>query len=218
MQNFKKSIFLLGALLCALGASTTVQATENDTPGFSIGPDAGTLGYGVEAGYRFNQYFGTRASWNKFDFSHTGKVNGVSYKGKLHLNSEGLVGDIYPFGGGWRVALGARLQDNSAKANAQGDVIINGNNYGTAALDGKVTYKNKVAPYVGLGYLGTLFSGLQLSGEIGAMYQGQSKVSLNNPDGLISANDVASQIAKIKHYANDLEIYPVVQLALVYHF
>ena len=217
MRHYGKLLVLL-ATVCGLLTASPARAVVNDTTGFSVGPNIGTLGYGLEVGYRVSQYWGVRASMDTFTDNRTSRLGGNFYKIRTSLDSEGLVADYYPFRGGWHLVGGARLQSNTGHIRTAGNVTINGTDYGNAAVSGKVAYQNKVAPYVGLGYVGTLMGSWQLSGDLGAMFQGKARVALANDDGTLSPDDFHKIVQQINHSANYFQVYPVLQVALSYHF
>ena len=214
----KISAFFIAILFIGGTAYAEDNQTGSSQTGTSLGANIGTLGYGLELGERVSDSFGFRLAANQFNYKYNGSIKGVPYKLKLGLATAGIVADYYPFQGDFRLVGGFRIDGNALKETASGSLVINGNTYNTGQLSGKVTYDNHIAPYLGIGYVARLFSGFELSTDLGALYQGNARVSLNSPNNSISAADISTEMNNIKKYAQDLQFYPVLGITLAYHF
>lgn len=208
----------------ALPAQPAIAASSYDPTGFSVGPVLGTLGAGVELGYRATPYIGARANLTGGPLHVAFTTGGASYSGNASFLSGGLLGDYYPFGSAFRLTAGARFNRDSIDMTATpaNPITISGFVFTPAqigTLTSNVRY-NPVAPYLGLGAESPAFFGdhLVFSLDAGAMYQGQSKVAVTASAGGLAANYIAAEEAMVKHYADRLSFYPVVSVGAKYRF
>ena len=103
------------AAVAALTVATPAFAQSSG--GFQVGVTAGTLGIGPEVGFR-TESFGVRGSATFFGLSREVESDGVEYDGDLRLRSFGGTVDVYPFGGGFRLSGGARINRNRIELEA----------------------------------------------------------------------------------------------------
>lgn len=189
----------------------------------SAGVTGGTLGIGPELGYRMSETLGIRGNATFLSVSHGFDSDDIDYKGKVKLKSVGMMVDLYPFGGGFRVSAGARINGNngSVKASPADDVEINGKSYTPAqvgTISGKADTKN-FAPALTLGYGGGLSSGFTFGIEAGALFQG--RVRLDNftaSGGGVAAADLEAERLSLQKDVDDYKVYPILQLVLGYRF
>ena len=135
--------------------------------------------------------------------------------------------DWHPFGGGFRLSLGAFYTDNyvSAKAKDQ-TVTINDREYTVSNLSGKISLKNNFAPYFGIGIGNAINKSnrrLHFSLDIGVMYSGSPDISLTATasDPLLQAQlnqDIEEQKKKFKDEADNYKFYPVITFGISYAF
>jgi hypothetical protein len=138
-----------------------------------------------------------------------------------------LAGIWHPFGGGFRLSLGAFYTDNyvSAKAKDQ-KVTINDREYRVSNLSGKISLKNNFAPYFGIGIGNAINKSnrrLHFSFDIGVMYSGSPDISLTATasDPLLQAQlnqDIEKQKKKFKDEADNYKFYPVITFGISYAF
>lgn len=220
----------IGAILFSsfIAAPALSQETDDGPAGtFSIGPSLSTLGIGLEVGYRPSNYLGFRVGGNFFNYDTTQELQGIEYEGSLELKSAGLIADLHPFGGGFRISLGARLNLNEASLEATptesqeiGGVTYTPAQIGT--ISGDVEF-NRFAPYVGLGYEGAPFptDAFTLGIEAGVMYHGEAEVSLSatgeaGTAGL--ADDLEAERQEVEDDIGKYKFYPVVMLTAKLRF
>ncbi len=223
MKNMKYGMKGL-ALLLALGLNTAAHAGD-----LAVAVKAGTLGLGVEATTSVVPMFiNARLQGSAFNYNFTIKDTQVTYDGKLKLATVGLLADIYPFAGKFRITGGAYYNGNKLSMtgkSAAGTFTFNGVTYNAAQV-GNVTSTvsfNKFAPYVGLGWGDAISSGspIGFSLELGALYMGQPKTSItatglaNNPG--LAANIVAEQ-KKLDNSLSRLKWYPVASIGVNLRF
>lgn len=224
MTGFKT----LAALAAATLACTAHSALAQDGEGAaSVGLTAGTLGIGPEVGYRVNQTIGIRANASLLSFGADFDSDDVAYRGDVDLKSGGLMLDVYPFGGGFRLSAGARINGNKGelKATPTGTVDIGNGTY-TAAQVGTITGKMDVkdfAPALTLGYGGGLRRGLVFTVEAGVLFQGAVRVNQFTSTGTL-ANDNAFRAnlelerQSLRDDVDDYKVYPILQLGVKYRF
>lgn len=221
-------IFLAGAAVAvsAIVAGPAV-AQQAETPRFTLGVTAGSLGIGPEAGVRVAPLFGVRASASFLDFSHGFNVNDIDYNGKVKLRSYGGNIDLYPFSNGFRLSGGFRIDRNKVDVTATptGSVTVGNASFTPAqigTISGTVT-TDEFAPTVTIGYSGGLTKGIKFSLDAGAMFQGSPRVDKLTSNGTL-ANDPTYQAQllveqqDLNDKASDYKVYPIVQVAVFYAF
>jgi opacity protein-like surface antigen len=218
------------AMACALVAAAMFQAASAGAAEggqWSVGVSGGTLGISPEVGYRFGSHGGLRLNGGFFNYDRSEEIDDIDYDGTLKLNSVGLMADLYPFGGSFRLSAGARSSSNRIDLEAvpTGNVEI-GNDVFTPAevgmLRGRVDFKN-FAPTVTLGWGGKLASGFTLGFEAGVMLQGSPDFSLEASGGTLSNDptflaELEEERAQAEEDAEDFKLWPVLQLHFTYRF
>lgn len=221
----KNKIALSLAISTLLASS--VALADPDTNIFTT-VQVGTLGPGLNIGYKFNPYFDIRANVNGLKYSRDVEVNDVKYDADLKLLTAGLLADYYPFANGFRLTAGAYYNGNKLSGNGHSTKDYYGidpNDYGYERAS--VEYK-KFAPYVGFGYqTNDDDSNWIFTADLGVMYQGKAKVS-NSTTCYNAAvcSDLQSQIDRenaeqrqdIQDKADKLKWYPVASIGIGYRF
>lgn len=206
----------------ALATTTTAFAQDRQVGAF-VAPQISTLGLGAEAGYRINDYVGVRGGGNVFRLNRSIDVDGIDYHGKATLKSFGATADVFPFGGGFHVSGGLRLNYNEIdlRATPGSAITIGGTTYTPAqagTLDGKVDFR-RVSPYLGIGWMGSLFSpNLHFGADLGVMFQGSPRVSLRSNSPFVSQANLERERADIVDELKPYRFYPVVSVSVGYRF
>lgn len=196
-------------------------------PRVSIGPNLSTLGAGLEAGYRFNDFLGMRLGGNYFSAGYDFESDDVDYDGDINWASAGAVLDLYPMGGGFRISGGLRYNGNGidVEASPNNNVEIGGQTFTPSEvgdLNGSVDFW-PVAPYVGIGYQAVFFDGrFGLGFDLGVLYQGKPDAELE-ADGTLGNNSTLKRRLKdeekeIEDEIDFLGFYPVLGLSGVLRF
>jgi len=189
----------------------------------SFGVTGGTLGIGPEAGYRFSNTVGLRANATFLSVSHGFDSDDIDYDGKVKLKSAGAMVDVYPFGGGFFLSGGARINGNKGRAVATptAPVEINGTTYTPAqigTLRGRAETKN-FAPQLTLGYAGKLREGFFFGFEAGALFQGRVRLPALTSTGTgVGLADLNAERADLEDDIDDYKVYPILQLRIGYRF
>lgn len=226
------------SFICAsicLASVATAQAQDGDDARFKVGVTAGSLGVGPEVSYRFSENIGIRGNLTFLSISRDIESDDINFDAKLKLASGGAMIDLYPFGGGFRVSGGLRVNGNKvrgiAEPNAGASYEIDGQTY-TATQIGTLTAEtdiNKVAPSLTIGYGGGLSKGLVFGIEAGALFQGAVKIKPltitgtcvgSSPPagcGSIAANLEAERVS-VNEDIDNYKVYPILQLSIGYRF
>lgn len=207
-----------------LAAAPAAQAEGN----FALGISGGTLGIGPELSYRFNRALGVRLSGGFYDYTHSDELDDVDYDAKLKLSNFGGTLDVYPFGGGFRLSVGAR--SNSNEIDLVGapttDTEIGDDTYTPAqigTLSGTIKTK-KMAPVASIGYGGKLAKGFTVGFELGVYAQGSPRIeNLASTGGTLSTNpafqaELDREEADIEDDADEYKLWPILSLHLLYRF
>lgn len=218
-----RSITLAAAVL--LGGATTAMAD-----GVALGLKAGTLGGGVELTTNVvPMLVNVRLQGNGFNYNTTINNTSVNYDAKLKLLSAGLLADVYPFAGKFRITAGAYYNGNKLTLTgvpaAGSTYTFNGVTY-TAAQAGSVTGTmkfNNFAPYLGIGWGDAVSSGspLGFNIDLGVLYQGKPKTSITASGAAATAGlsaNIAAEQAKLDANVKKFKFYPVASVGISYHF
>lgn len=217
----KKTLFAVVAG-STLAFSVTVACAD-----IGVNVKAGTLGAGIELSKGFSDKLSVGLALNSYNLKTTDKTSDVDYDFKFELQSAGLMANYHPFSGMFRLTAGVLVNNNelslTGKPNASASYTINGVTYTAAnvgTLTGKVTF-NKTAPYLGLGWGSRPNGSFGLTADIGALYQGSPKLTLDATGALADpalAADLQAERAKAESDLSDFKWYPVVSLGLYFRF
>jgi hypothetical protein len=215
---------LPAALLCALLCSPAMAET-------GVGLQIGTTGYGADLGYQINDRLGARVGYSAFNYSHSVHDTDVDYDGKLKLSSFRALADL-ELGYGFRVTGGLAFNNNRVDIDGRPSgtsYTLNGTTYQASdvgSLKGRIKLGNGAAPYLGLGYGMIGKKGLGFYADIGAMYMGKPKTTLDVTCGsALSAaqcsqlrTDAEAERQKVEDKASDYKWYPVLSAGISYAF
>lgn len=205
---------------------------------YGLGWNASSLGFGAELMLpapeaRFlPENMQLRLGANGFQYTLSTVKSDVDYDITFRLLNAHAYLDWYPWDNGFRFTIGlfynGNLTDIKAKARA-GGYNLNGNNYAVnvGTVDGDIRV-NQVAPYLGVGLDHTLSRDgrWSLSLDVGAMYHGTPKASL---DGKCASGvavltcsafqqDVEAEEDALNRDLKKLIFYPVLTAGTVYRF
>jgi hypothetical protein len=218
---------IAGVMLASIGfAAGAAAAEEEQQSQVRIGVSGGTLGISPEIGWR-SKHIGVRANGGFFEYDRSENIDDIDYDGTLKLNSFGGLVDIFPFGGSFRLSLGARSNSNKVDLLATpttsveiGDVTYTPAQIGN--LSGRVEFK-KFSPTASIGWGGKLRDGFTIGFELGVVSQGSPKIDLVSTGGTLSGNatflaELEQERLQAEDDASDFKFWPVVQLHLMYRF
>ncbi|MEM6707407.1 MAG: hypothetical protein AAF648_01345 [Pseudomonadota bacterium] len=224
MFHYRSATLVHVAGLVSLGAIAFPAPTLAE---FTLGPKAGTLGFGLEGSYAFNDRFGIRAGLNTFDYSWDDDLDGVSYDGDLELQSTALLLDYRPAANGFRISAGILL--NGTEINGVADPAATydiGENTYTFEESGDLSATaefDRISPYVGIGYDFRRESAIRISFDLGVAFQGDPDVSIRTVGGTLSDDstlraDLDAEEASFQSDLEGLDIYPVLSIGISYAF
>lgn len=204
--------------------------------------EVGTTGYGGALLWTANPYVGLALGYNGGDISWSDdiKVNGSKYDIDMDNNLAYLNAEIRPWGAsqnvwaqGLYMAAGVAYIDNEYELDrrvkpGEGFSVnhtdfVAGND--GAHINGKMTYKNDFAPYVGFGFAPKINKNFGVFGEVGAYYTGNPSANLQLVSGGAPDNSVrGSLVDNIETEENKIrnddkhEWLPVGKVGVSFHF
>lgn len=198
---------------------------------WTIGPEIGTLGYGVNSGFHITSRLGVRFAIHNGSYSQTIHEESLRYDGETRLDNAGGIVDFYPSDSGFRISGGLFANNNKIRlvSNEVRTFIINGNPY-DAGLLGNITGEakfNQVAPYLGVGWATKqLGPGWGLLVDAGVYYQGRPRIALS-PHPIAGdtsrfpamfRTDLSAEIANTERDMGREAYRPVIAVGVVFGF
>lgn len=202
--------------VAALAASGAASLAHAGALGLGVAGKVSTNGYGVELGYRFNDYLAVRGGINTGSYDYSSTDAGINYDYTLDFDNYPVLLDWHIFGGEFRLTGGVVSNNNKATGRASGLLDIGGTTYNTTATT-DITFE-KASPYVGLGWgaLPSTKRGLGFSFDIGVLMQGSPTAKITAPGA--SAGDIAAEEAALNEDLKDFKYWPVVSFGIGYTF
>lgn len=203
-------------LLLASTIAILFMSTHAYAGGFGVAAKAGTLGFGAELGYRFNDYLGVRAGVNTGSYDFDQEDAGINYNYGMDFDTVPVMLDWYVFGGTFRLTGGYVNNKNKLTGTATGALDIGGGTYSTTATT-DISF-DKSSTYVGLGWGGvpSATRGFGMSLDIGVMLHGSPTATLAAPG--VPPGDIAAEEAQLNEDIKDLKYWPVISLGIGYTF
>lgn len=214
----------LGSAALAMSSAPAVAQQQARFGGIALGLTAGTLGLGVEGSVKAADWLVLRANVSGYTYGTTKELEGISFDFKTSLMSAGLIADLHPFSGGFRISAGGRYHDMKLSgASTMSPVTIGNHAYRSTdigKLSGTITGE-KLAPYIGLGYDSAHYKdgAFSVSFDLGGLYLGEPKTALTTERSVAGLDaDLRQEEAKINTKISAFGFYPVLQLAAKYRF
>ena len=238
---------ILAVSALALAASSAMAAdetivTDEGVAEFSffkpasVRAEVGTTGYGGAISWSANPYVGVTLGYNGGDISWSDdiSVNGTKYDLDMDNNLTYLNAEIRPWANWFYMAAGVGYIDNDygleGRTGADGTITVDGNRYQTVGgttgrVTGDLSYKNNIAPYVGIGFSPAITNRWGVFGEIGAYYNGNPTVNLTSTSNFTpldpSAPDIDTALRNEEREIrndNKYEWLPVAKLGVSFRF
>ena len=242
--------FLAASVLAAVAGSAMADTAviqdgyafdRNQLIPTGVRAEVGTTGYGGALLWTANPYVGLALGYNGGDISWSDdlSIDGTKYDMDMDNNLTYLNAEIRPWGAspskwaqGVYVAAGVGYIDNEYGLekrlnNANDTLKIGDQNFnapsGQGYVKGDMSYKNDIAPYLGLGFAPKINNNWGVFGEVGAFYTGNPSVNLESvglqevggvDNGQTAANREAEKIRNDDKY----EWMPVAKLGVSYHW
>ena len=202
-------------IVAALAASGAASLAHAGALGLGVAGKVSTNGYGVELGYRFNDYLAVRAGINTGSYDYSSTDAGIDYDYTLDFDNYPVMLDWHIFGGEFRLTGGVVSNNNQLTGRASGLIDIGGTTTTTATTD--ITF-NKSSPYVGLGWgaLPSTKRGLGFSFDLGVMMQGSPTATITAPG--VPQADIDTEEAALNEDLKDLKYWPVISFGIGYTF
>ncbi|MGP5549084.1 hypothetical protein ACTXNE_00130 [Psychrobacter namhaensis] len=221
------------------GTKTLFQTAINPA---SVSAEVGTLGYGANIGWSLNEKTELQAGWAGGDaadlFGGDFDANDVNYDIDTDFSNPYLGVQLRPAGNWFTMGAGIIVPDNeiTATANAEdsgnnGYYPVDGNRYFVGTPDvalepGDLTevggvqadleHRNKLAPYLTVGFRPNITNNFGVFGELGAAYLGKTTATVNASGA--NGELAESQIKEELEDENYLEWMPIVKLGATYRF
>lgn len=210
-----KRILLSASILCAgaFASSAVLAESRTDKP-FGVTLGASTLGVTLEPSWRLDDNFGMRMPIGTGSFDFSADSNGYDYDGTVDSLGLGLMGDYYPFAGGFRLSAGAFYTDYEVSLDGD-DVTYQGI---TGDIRAKAEQKRNVMPALAVGYDGRLGNTGTLSMSVGGMFGSGFDVSATESTGLLTQAEINEEISDIRKDLGGLDVIPYVQIAIGFRF
>jgi hypothetical protein len=204
----KRALFFCFAL-AACGAS---QAA-------GIGVRAGTTGLGADLAWGIAPTVSARLGYSALKWGYDVNTSNASYNGDVKLsNLSGLL-DFHPLGPAFRLTGGVIFNDNKYQATGRPSSGIPG------SFDATVKSGRSAAPYLGIGWGNVAGAGVNFYADLGLMFMGSPKATLNADCTGLSAGQCASlqsaaaaQQAELEDKLKHFKTYPVFNLGLTVGF
>ena len=196
----------------ALGACGAAQAA-------GIGIRAGTTGIGADVAWDIAPAVSARVGYSALTWGYDVNTSNASYKGDLKLsNLSGLL-DFHPLGPVFRITGGVILNDNKYQATGH-PTVAPGNSFNAT-----VEPAHRAAPYLGIGWGNVSGAGVNLYADLGVMFMGSPKATLNaDCTGLTAAecstlqSQVATEQVSLEDQLKRFKSYPVLNIGVTIGF
>lgn len=216
--------------LIAITLCSSLLLAANGAHAFGVGIRAGTTGIGADIGFDIIPTLSGRLGYSTFNYDTTVEDTDVKYDAKLKLSNFSALLDWSP-AGPFRVTAGFIPNANKIKVTAvpSGSYNINGTNYtgsDIGSLSGEIKPGNSFAPYLGIGYGNVAGAGFNFYADLGVMYMGKPKSTLNVVcGGALNAgqctqlrNDVAAEQTRLTNESKNMKWYPVANIGVTFGF
>ena len=206
-QTVRSAKYLAVAL--ALAAAGSAHAA-------GIGVRAGTTGLGADVAWSIAPTLSARLGYSALKWNHDVTTN-IRYDGKLKLSNVNALLDFSPLGP-FRLTGGFIFNDNKYD-------VQSGNIGGAGTLSGTVKSGKSAAPYLGIGYGNVSGMGVNFYADLGIMFQGSPRASLNancttpGSGGCTTLQNLAaSERARVEDELKRFKYFPVLNIGLTVGF
>lgn len=228
---------LAAAAGSAMAADETI-VTDEGVASFSffkpaaVRAEVGTTGYGGALSWNVNPYVGVTLGYNGGDISWSDdlSINGSKYDLDMDNNLTYLNAEIRPWANWFYMAAGVGYVDNDyeieRRVGAGEGFSVNGTDFvagpSGVRINGDLSYKNNIAPYVGIGFSPAITNRWGVFGEVGAYYNGNPRANLTATGTTENLNanlqDEVNQEADDIRNDNKYEWLPVAKLGVSFRF
>lgn len=192
--------------------------------------EVGTTGYGGALLWTANPYVGLALGYNGGDISWSDdlSVDGVKYDVDMDNKLAYLNAEIRPWGAssnrwaqGVYMAAGVGYLDSEYELNSRagsGQIEINNTPTSFSSVNGKVSYDNDIAPYVGLGFAPKINKNWGVFGEVGAYYTGNPTAKLTGVGGTVADQALLADHERNIENDDEYQWLPVGKVGVSFHW
>lgn len=199
----------------------------------AVSLEVGSLGYGANIAWAANDRVELQAGWaggniaeainDNFD------ANGVNYQVETDFSNPYLGVQLRPAANWFTVGAGVIVPDNDIKVranpNSNGTYRIGGVDYDqeqVGTLEGTLEHRNKLAPYLTVGFRPNIGNNWGVFGEVGATYLGKADANIQaSGNGTLDepqANALADQAERDIEAKDYASWFPIVKVGATYRF
>ena len=192
--------------------------------------EVGTTGYGGALLWTANPYVGLALGYNGGDISWSDdlSVDGVKYDVDMDNKLAYLNAEIRPWGAssnrwaqGVYMAAGVGYLDSEYELNSRagsGQIEINNTPTNFSSVNGKVSYDNDIAPYLGLGFAPKINKNWGVFGEVGAYYSGNPTAKLTGVGGTVADQALLADHERNIENDDEYQWLPVGKVGVSFHW
>ena len=192
--------------------------------------EVGTTGYGGALLWTANPYVGLALGYNGGDISWSDdlSVDGVKYDVDMDNKLAYLNAEIRPWGAssnrwaqGVYMAAGVGYLDSEYELNSRagsGQIEINNTPTSFSSVNGKVSYDNDIAPYLGLGFAPKINKNWGVFGEVGAYYTGNPTAKLTGVGGTVADQALLADHERNIENDDEYQWLPVGKVGVSFHW
>jgi hypothetical protein len=192
--------------------------------------EVGTTGYGGALLWTANPYVGLALGYNGGDISWSDdlSVDGVKYDVDMDNKLAYLNAEIRPWGAssnrwaqGVYMAAGVGYLDSEYELNSRagsGQIEINNTPTNFSSVNGKVSYDNDIAPYLGLGFAPKINKNWGVFGEVGAYYTGNPTAKLTGVGGTVADQALLADHERNIENDDEYQWLPVGKVGVSFHW
>jgi hypothetical protein len=227
MRNIVAQVVRVAILGILAGAIGLGQAQESgSTGGVGLTAKVGTLGLGGDLTLGINDYLGVRVQGNWLKLSGYSRADEGTYYIDANLNSYGVLLDVHPFGGGFRLSGGLLANRNNLdlRADLTAPVELDDQDFLLSDFTGKVTFE-ETAPYLGFGFGNAAGRDgrWHFACDFGVMIQGSPMISASATSSLPELQPavdaaLANDVADLQDDVDPFKYYPVISFGVSYRF
>lgn len=201
----------------------------------------GTTGVGAQLHTPLAPQLSARLGANIFNYDYTSSTSDLNYDAEARLRTIDALLDWHPAAGGFRITGGVIVNNNKVflygRPSASGSFTFSGRTYSVSdigTVDGVIRFR-RLAPYLGVGWSsdGSASSqqpGWSFTSDIGIMFQGKPRASLNSSGcdlgrGLLGnaictqlERDIPNESARLEEEVDQYRYFPVVRIGATYRF
>lgn len=205
----------------------------------AVSAEVGTLGYGANIAWAVNDTVEIQAGWAGGDIAEAINdnfdANGVNYQVETDFSNPYLGVQMRPAANWFTVGAGIIVPDNDITVRAndydQGVYHVGGKDYAqkdVGVLEGTLEHRNKLAPYLTVGFRPTLHNNWGVFGELGAAYLGKTDATITAADSRVvtstdgletkTSQQIAAQAERDIEDKDYARWFPIAKVGVTYRF